>query len=162
MLFATQFRNIALMRNAVLTLMLAAAVPAEAAAEEIWLTIDQVRPFEIERPAGQIVVGNPAIADLTVQDKTRVLLYGKAPGLTNMYIFDDEGAVIDNLMVRVRSSTADMLTMHRGAMRTTYNCSLQCDATITVGDDKASFSEVSAQVQQKSSQATSTANAAGQ
>lgn len=131
-------------------------------AEEIWLTIDQVRPYEIEKPAGQIVVGNPSIADLTVQDKTRVLLYGKAPGLTNMYIFDDEGAVIDNLMVRVRSTTNDMLTMHRGAMRTTYNCSNQCEATITIGDDKTSFGEVSQQVQQKSQQASSNAASAAQ
>jgi Flp pilus assembly secretin CpaC len=133
-----------------------------AQAEEIWLTIDQVRPYEIEKPAGQIVVGNPAIADLTVSDKQRILLYGKAPGLTNMYIFDDDGAVIDNLIVRVRATTSGMLTMHRGAARTTYNCSSQCEATITVGDDKASFSGVSTQVAQKQGQATASASSAEQ
>lgn len=133
-----------------------------AGAEEIWLTIDQVRPYEIARPAGQIVVGNPSIADLTVSDKQRVLLYGKAPGLTNMYIFDDDGAVIDNLMVRVRATTAGMLTMHRGPARTTYNCSNQCEATITVGDDATIFKDVSAQVAQKHGQATASASAAEQ
>ncbi|MEQ1932095.1 MAG: pilus assembly protein N-terminal domain-containing protein [Parvularculaceae bacterium] len=143
------------MRTLIAALLSAATFSTQAAAEEVWLTIDQVRPYEIDRPAGQIVIGNPGIADLTVQDKTRVLLYGKTPGLTNMYIFDDEGAMIDNLMVRVRSTTGDMLTMHRGAMRTTYNCSNQCEATVTVGDDKASFGEVSAQAQQKASQLSS-------
>ena len=137
----------------------AAFAANSAQAEEIWLTIDQVRPYELEKPAGQIVVGNPAIADLTVSDKQRILLYGKAPGLTNMYIFDDDGAVIDNLMVRVRATTSGMLTMHRGPARTTYNCSSQCEATITVGDDQSSFRDVSTQVAQKQGQATQSANA---
>lgn len=142
------------MRTLVLALIVsAAAMPVSA--EEVWLTIDQVRPYEIERPAGQIVVGNPAIADLTVQDKTRVLLYGKAPGLTNMYIFDDEGQVIDNLIVRVRSSNSEMLTMYRGPSRSTYHCAGACEATVTVGDDKTVFGDVNSQVQQKASQVSS-------
>lgn len=143
------------MRTLLVALAAAAASLSQAHAEEIWLTIDQVRPYEIEKPAGQIVIGNPAIADVSVQDKTRVLLYAKAPGLTNMYIFDDDGQVIDNLMVRVRTSTTDMLTMHRGVARTTYNCAGRCEAAPTVGDDRTLFSDITTQVQQKTSQMTS-------
>ncbi|HXI87181.1 MAG TPA: pilus assembly protein N-terminal domain-containing protein [Parvularculaceae bacterium] len=122
-------------------------------AGEIWLTMDQVRPYTLEKPAGQIVVGNPAIADVTVQDKTRVLLFGKAPGLTNMYIFDDAGTAIDNLIVRVNTGGANMLTMHRGASRVTYSCAAQCEPTQTVGDDNTIFSNVGTQVTQKQAQA---------
>ena len=129
-----------------------AAQPAQA--EQIWLTMDQVRPYEISRPAGQIIVGNPGIADVTVQDKTRVLLFGKGPGLTNMYILDEEGKTIDNLIIRVRTASNDLLTLHRGVQRTTYSCTTDCDATITVGDSLATFSEVNSQVQTKFSQAT--------
>ncbi len=130
-----------------------AIAASSAHAEQIWLTMDQVRPYEIPKPAGQIVVGNPAIADVTVQDKNRVFLFGKAPGLTNIYIFDEEGKPIDNLVIRVRSTANDMLTMHRGVARTTYNCTNQCEATITVGDGTVSFSTVATQVNQKQSQA---------
>ena len=112
--------------------LVAAASPA--AAGQVWLTIDHVRPYEIERPAGEIVIGNPGIADVTVQDKTRILLFGKAPGVTNMYIFDEQGKAIENLIVRVSASTAGMLTFHRGAERTTYACTNECSATQTVGD----------------------------
>lgn len=132
--------------------LVAAASPA--AAGQVWLTIDHVRPYEIERPAGEIVIGNPGIADVTVQDKTRILLFGKAPGVTNMYIFDEEGKTIENLLVRVGASTSGMLTFHRGAQRTTYACTSECSATQTVGDGLASFGEVNQQVQMKMQQAT--------
>lgn len=133
----------------------AAGLSGAASAEQLWLTLDQVKPYDLERPAAQIVVGNPAIADVTVQDKSRVLLFGKMPGLTNMYIFDDEGNVIDNLVLRVRSSTGDMLTMHRGALRTTYNCTDACEAAPTVGDDKTTYQEVTAQASRRLQQAKS-------
>jgi Flp pilus assembly secretin CpaC len=125
-----------------------------ASAEQVWLTMDQVRPYVLQKPATEIVVGNPAIADVTVQDKTRVLLFGKAPGVTNMYIFDEKGETIDNLVIRVKTTTNDMLTMHRGPLRTTYNCTQQCEETVTVGDNAATFTAVSQQVQQKLQQAT--------
>ncbi len=129
------------------------AASSPASAGQVWLTIDQVRPYEIERPAGEIVVGNPGIADITVQDKTRILLFGKSPGVTNMYIFDEEGKAIDNLIVRVNASSAGMLTLNRGAERTTYACTDNCNATQTVGDGQNTFSGVSQQVQMKLQQA---------
>lgn len=128
-----------------------------AAAEQLWLTMDQVRPYKLENPAQSIVVGNPAIADVTVQDNTNVLLFGKAPGLTNIYIFDDKGEPVKNLIIRVRTPSADMLTVHRGGARTTYNCTTNCEATVTVGDDQNAFNEVSSQVQSKFSQAANLA-----
>lgn len=130
-----------------------AVAASSAHAEQLWLTMDQVRPYELQKPAGQIVVGNPAIADVTVQDKNRIFLFGKAPGLTNIYVFDEEGQPIDNLVIRVRATGNDMLTMHRGGARTTYNCTSQCEATITVGDGTTSFASVVQQVSQKASQA---------
>ena len=126
---------------------------SNAYAGQIWLTMDQVRPYELKLPAGQIVVGNPGIADIQVQDKNRLLLFGKAPGLTNIFIFDDEGGTIENLQVRVKSSSNDMLTVHRGTARITYNCTTRCEATATVGDDQTAFQEVSSQAQAKFQQA---------
>lgn len=125
-----------------------------AGAEQLWLTMDQVRPFKLESPAKSIVVGNPAIADVTIQDNANILLFGKTPGLTNIYVFDENGEPTKNLVIRVRTPSADMLTVHRGAARTTYNCTTNCEATVTVGDDLAQFQAVSTQVQNKYSQAS--------
>ncbi|MEM8935305.1 MAG: pilus assembly protein N-terminal domain-containing protein [Pseudomonadota bacterium] len=136
------------------------AIAANAQAGQVLLTMDQVRPMSLERPAESIVVGNPAIADVTVQDNQKLLLFGKAPGLTNIYIFDDTGAVLDNLIVRVRSTNSEMLTFHRGAARTTYNCAPNCEATVTVGDDNATFTGVAGQVAAKYEQAAGAAGGA--
>jgi len=133
------------------------AIAASARAEQIWLTMDQVRPYKLDAPASSIVVGNPAIADVSVQDNENLLLFGKAPGLTNMYIFDEAGQPTKNLVIRVRSHGNDMLTFHRGAARTTYNCTHNCETTVTVGDDVDTFSTVSTQVRNKFKQAESAA-----
>ncbi len=133
-----------------------------ASAGQIWLTMDQVRPFKLENPAQKIVVGNPSIADVTVQDSQNLLMFGKAPGLTNIYIFNEDGETFENLIVRVRSPSSDMLTVHRGTARTTYNCTTNCEATITVGDDPLSFTGVSSQVLNKFSQAAGAADSADQ
>lgn len=130
-----------------------------AQAGQVWLTMDQVRPYKLERPAQNIVVGNPSIADVSVQDNTSLLLFGKAPGLTNIYIFDESGEAIENLIVRVRTQPDGMLTFYRGSARTTYHCTNNCEATVTVGDDPESFEGVSSQVTRKFSQATASANA---
>ena len=143
--------------RAVLFLFAALTMTSAAKAEQVWLTMDQVRPFKLENPAQSIVVGNPAIADVTVQDNQNLLLFGKAPGLTNIYIFDEKGDAAGNLIIRVRSPNTDMLTLQRGASRTTYNCTTNCEATITVGDDQAVFSSVAAQVQNKAQQASAAA-----
>ena len=147
------------MRRIVIAAAMFAASTQVAAAEQIWLTMDQVRPYKLEAPAQSIVVGNPAIADVTIRDNTNVLLFGKAPGLTNIYVFDEAGEAVKNLTIRVRTPSSDMLTVHRGAARTTYNCTTNCEAPGTVGDDHAAFSGVSGQVAAKYNQATSLSQA---
>lgn len=126
-----------------------------ASAEQVWVTMDQVKPYTFKQDVAQIVVGNPGIADVNVRDKTHVLLFGKAPGLTNLFLFDADGNEIENLIVRVQASNNDMLTLQRGNQRFTYNCTSACDQTITVGDSNDSFGIVSGQVQRKFQQASS-------
>lgn len=134
-----------------------AATTSVAQAGQVWLTMDYVRPYKLERPAQNIIIGNPSIADVTVQDATNLLLYGKAPGMTNIYLMDSEGGVIENMIVRVRTNSADMLTLHKGVKRMTFNCTTNCEKTITVGDDRGVFDEVSTQVSQKFGQAKTAA-----
>ena len=137
--------------------LVAAAAPAPAAADEVWVTMDYVLPVKLERAATKIIVGNPGIADVTVEDSTNLLLFGKAPGATNLYIFDEDGQKVDNMIVRVRALGDNMLTYQRGLQRTTYNCTSQCEATVTVGDGD-TFGQV---IQQTTSKYQQAAGAAG-
>lgn len=136
-------------------LSLSAALFATAAsAEQVWVTMDQVKPYTFKQEVAQIVIGNPGIADVTVRDKTRVLLFGKAPGLTNMFLFDADGNEMENLLVRVRATNSDLLTLQRGGQRFTYNCTSVCEQTLTVGDSQEAFGAVQSQVRQKFQQAS--------
>lgn len=149
------------MRRIIIASAFAAAMMQNASAEQLWLTMDQVRPFKLEAPAQSIVVGNPSIADVTIQDNTNLLLFGKAPGLTNIYVFDESGEAVKNLIIRVRTPSSDMLTVHRGAARTTYNCTTNCEVTVTVGDDQNSFAGAAGQIDAKFNQATKLGSAGG-
>jgi Flp pilus assembly secretin CpaC len=147
------------MRALVLTVLAALSGGSAAASDQVWLTMDQVKPYQMKAEVDQIVVGNPGIADVTVRDRSRVLLFGKAPGVTNMYLFDADGNEIDNLIVRVRSASTEMLTLQRGGQRLTLNCMSTCEPTLTVGDAQDSFGATQTQVQQKFEQAKSAAGA---
>lgn len=142
------------MRMFLISVAAAFGAAGAAHAEQVWVTMDQVAPFEFKQGVDQIVVGNPGIADITVRDKTKVLIFGKAPGVTNLFLFDADGKEIDNLIVRVRSVSAEMLTFQRGGQRATYNCMTICEPTITVGDNVETFGAVNQQVRQKFQQAT--------
>lgn len=136
-------------------LTLAGAFASTANAGEIWVTMDQVTPYELEVPAGEIIIGNSGIADVTATDKSRLLLFGKSPGVTNLFIFDDEGNKVDNLIVSVRAIGNQMMTVHKGAARTTLTCTNLCEQTVTVGDDQGAFASTAGQIQTKFSTATS-------
>ncbi len=135
------------------TLAILLALTSGAKAEQVWLTMDQVRAYKLDTPALNIAVGNPAVADVTVQDSQNLLLFGKSPGLTNIYAFDEAGEVIENIVIRVRSQNSDMLTLHKGVFRITYNCTSSCEPAITVGDAPDLFDNISAQVKKKVVQA---------
>lgn len=141
-------------------LSLAAAVGASTAAhaEQVWVTMDHVSAFTFKHDVDQIVIGNPGIADVTVRDKSKVLIFGKAPGVTNLFLLDADGNEVDNLIVRVRATGSEMLTFHRGGQRSTFNCMTICEPTITIGDNNETFGAVTQQVQQKYQQATSSSN----
>jgi len=132
---------------------------AHAQSTEMWLTIDQVRAYDLRQPVASIVVGNPVIADVTVQPNNKVLLYGKAPGLTNIYFFDKDGNRLENLNVRVQSQTSDMLVVYRGTQRTSYTCTRNCEMTPVIGDSPEVFEAVSSQSQTKNAEIRSQSQA---
>ena len=137
-------------------------MPINAFAGELWLTMDKVRIYDMKSPVASIVVGNPAIADVTVQSDSRILLYGKTPGLTNIYFFDKDGKRVDNVNIRVQSSTGNMMVVNRGVDRATYTCTTKCELAPTVGDSQEVFGRVTQQAGMKNSSAiqaaTETAN----
>jgi Flp pilus assembly secretin CpaC len=117
---------------AVLIIAAAASSPASAA-EAISVVLDQARIAKVPDHTTTIVVGNPLIADISIQAGGTMVVTGKGYGVTNLIALDRAGKVLAEQLVRVESAT-DSVTVYRGIGRESYSCSPNCERRITLGD----------------------------
>ncbi len=118
------------------------ALPATARAdssEPISVKVNMARILRISAPAATVIIGNPGVADVTIQDPQTLILTGKSYGETNLIVLDSSGNPVADTMVSVVQAVSDTITVYMGAARTTLSCSPICQPTITLGDD-ANFS----------------------
>src|ERR1043165_2889285 len=86
-----------------------AALPARA--DTISVAVDRAKVMRISRPADVVIVGNPAIADATVQDNQTLIITGKSFGTTNLIVLDSTGQSIADSIVTVVSSDEGRVTV---------------------------------------------------
>jgi Flp pilus assembly secretin CpaC len=114
---------------------LAPAAPVLAQDGPISVKANMARILRISAPAATVIIGNPGIADVTIQDPQTLVLTGKSYGQTNLIVLDTQGNPIADTMIEVIQETADVVTMYLGGARTTLACAPVCQQTITLGDD---------------------------
>ncbi|MDZ4759753.1 MAG: pilus assembly protein N-terminal domain-containing protein [Alphaproteobacteria bacterium] len=134
-----------------------AALTPAALAEPFRLGIDQTVSMKLTRPANSVVVGNAAIADVTVHDSSTLLITGKAFGATNLLVLDGGGNTIFASELAVASNTASELTVVRAGGTYSYSCVDKCRATPAVGDVPGHFSETMTTITAKSAAAVGSA-----
>ncbi len=114
--------------------------------------LDLATVMRMPKETTTIVVGNPIIADTTVQNSGMLVITGKSHGTTNIMALNNNGDLIKELMVTVVSSNPpSSLTVQRGMERETWSCSTACQRTITLGDGGSYFGEVSSQASSRNS-----------
>jgi putative type II/III system pilus formation protein len=113
-----------------------AAVAAPAAADEpIVVHVDQARILKLPERAATVVIGNPLIADLSIQPGGLAIVTGKGYGATNVVVMDKGGAVMMEKTVEVAGPSEEpLVVVYRGATRQTYSCTPDCSPRITLGD----------------------------
>jgi hypothetical protein len=84
----------------------------------------------IDKPAANVVVGNPAIADAALRDSNTVFVIGRNFGITNLLFVDSEGNEVANLKVTVGRNSSATVTLNRGAGQFTYACAPGCDRVL--------------------------------
>jgi hypothetical protein len=131
----------ALLAGAVVLAALASAAP-HAAADDLIVKYDQSQLLRLSRPAAEIIIGNPTIADVSVQGGNLLVITGKSFGITNIIALDAERAVIQDQRVLVQRDERKVVNLQKGGKRESYNCSPQCNPSITVGDDTQYFDAV--------------------
>jgi Flp pilus assembly secretin CpaC len=121
---------------AALLLGLALVSPAAAAdGDPISVKVNMARILRISAPAATVIIGNPGVADVTIQDPQTLVLTGKSYGQTNLIVLDDMGNPIADTLVEVIQAQADLVTVYQGNLRTTVVCSPVCQPMVMLGDD---------------------------
>jgi Flp pilus assembly secretin CpaC len=124
-----------------------------AAAEPITVLLDQARILQLPERAATVVVGNPLIADLSIQPGGLAIITGKGYGATNFVVLDRHGVVLTEQTVQVTGATDRTVIVYRGIDRETYSCAPDCSRRITLGDAPDFFDKTLSETTTRNAQA---------
>ena len=141
-----------------LTLASFAFVTPGSAGQSVKVIVDQARLMRLSANARTIIVGNPIIADVNIQDGKTLIVMGKSSGSTNMIALDEQGREIANVDIIVQSNGIHTMTLYKGSSRISMNCAPNCERSLIVGDNSASFKLIEKQLSSKMSTVKSAAN----
>jgi Flp pilus assembly secretin CpaC len=133
-----------------LTITAQAATPPDVVA----VNVDQAKLVRMPERTATIVVGNPLIADVTLQAGGIVIVTGKGYGATNVIAMDRRGEVLVDRVIQVEGPSDQVVTIYRGVERESYSCSPVCQRRVTLGDGEAYFKSTMEQGGSLNSQAT--------
>jgi hypothetical protein len=101
-----------------------------------------------------IVIGNPLIADASLQSGGVLVVTGKGYGSTNLLAMDRNGKIVmDTAIQVVGPGNGDLVVVYKGVARESYSCSPECSPRATLGDDNKYFTETLAQTGVRANQA---------
>ena len=112
---------------------------AEPATETIAVNVDQAKLVKLPARVATIVVGNPLIADVTLQSGGVLVVTGKGYGATNFIAMDRNGEVLVDRIIEVEGPTDQLVTVYRGVERESYSCKPICQRRVTLGDGDTYF-----------------------
>ncbi|MBN9363064.1 MULTISPECIES: pilus assembly protein N-terminal domain-containing protein [unclassified Devosia] len=110
-------------------------VAAMAQSAPVSVKVNMARILRINAPASTVIVGNPGIADVAIQDPQTLVLTGKSYGQTNLIVLDAQGNPIADTMLEVVQEQAGLVTIYQGNRRTSLACEPVCQPIVMLGDD---------------------------
>jgi hypothetical protein len=109
-----------------------------------------VLPLAGARP---VVIGNPSVADGTLQTGGLLVVTGKNYGATNLIALDGRGQVLVEHNITVAAPKDGRLTVWRGAARESWSCAPRCERATVLGDAPEFFESAAKQAEARSGQA---------
>jgi hypothetical protein len=133
-----------------LGLLAGALFAAAAHAETVTVSLDQAMVMKLPDKVATIVIGNPLIADATLQTGGMLVVTGKGYGGTNLVALDRDGRVLMDKYVQVLGPSGDnLVVVYKGIERESYSCAPECERRITLGDSTPYFSSTLTQTTQR-------------
>ena len=125
-----------------IALLLATAMTRPArAADTLTVAVDQATITKMPDNVTTLVIGNPLIADVTVQPGGLLVVTGKGYGTTNLIALDRSGAVLTERTIQVLGPQDQIVYVYRGANRESFSCTPDCEPRITLGDSAGFFDQ---------------------
>jgi len=140
-------------------LLLWPAISLAAPGDKIAVNVDQAKLIKLPPKVATIVVGNPLIADVSMQGGGVVVVTGKGYGATNLIAMDRAGDILVDRLIQVEGPMEQIVTVYKGVDRESYSCMPICQRRVTLGDSDKYFSLTIDQAGSLSSQASGSAAA---
>jgi len=96
--------------------------------DRIAVYVDQAKLVKLPAKVSTIVVGNPLIADVTLQSGGIIVVTGKGYGATNFIAMDRAGEVLVDRLIEVDGPADPIITVYRGVERESLSCMPICRA----------------------------------
>lgn len=119
----------------ILAIAFVALFAAASGANELRVSIDQASIVKLDRPGAEVIIGNPSIADVSVQSGKVMVVTGKSIGLTNLMVMDVAGEIIYDSKVSVTIDPKHLVAVNKGSIHQTYSCAPTCSPAFIPGDN---------------------------
>jgi hypothetical protein len=116
--------------------------PRSAPAADVTVALDQAKLLKLPEKVATVVLGNPLIADVSLQPGGLMVVTGKGYGMTNIVALDRAGAVLMEKSIEVQGPGGEVVVVYRGIERGTYSCTPDCERRITLGDSNPYFEAI--------------------
>lgn len=140
------------MRGLVLALAMT-ALASEALAGEVQVALDQSRSITLPSSASGVVIGNPTVAGVSVQNDRLLFVTGRSYGSTNLIVVGRNGRPILETRVTVIPDESNVVMVTRGAATQRFDCTPLCRRRPDISDDQQSFSQTNEQISARASAA---------
>jgi hypothetical protein len=129
---------------------------ALAAQQQITLTSDQSQIVNLPDEPATVVVGNPSIADVTIEGKM-LFFHPRGSGVTSIIVLDAAGRRLGDYSVHIIYGDSYGVAMYGPAGRQSYSCRRDCEPVMRIGDDPVFFGNYSDQARSKNALAATQA-----
>ena len=116
----------------VLPFALALLIAGEVRAEGVTVALDHAERLNLRGSAANVMVGNSAVADVTVLNSHTLYILGRAYGSTGILVTDAMGRSIYSGDVTVGLAPS-AVAVYRGAGRSEYACAPTCSEAARAG-----------------------------
>lgn len=110
--------------------------PAQAGSTSSYkVELNKTEIVRLPGAASAVIIGNPKIADVTVQSSDLIFVVGRGYGETNLIILDANGnTMMDADLQVVNTLPQHGVRLYNGSSRSTYSCIPYCGPSPVLGD----------------------------